>query len=815
MGYKKQRLGTKLTQAAASGERYRDTHVFIGGTGAVGGTALLQMLLMYEEMMSIRVPDVDDVPILMATGKGREDIEAITGRLFRLVQSRHGKDKLPRKIGHNYLTHSGIFVGLERFELTALPGLSKILKLSLEDRPEFVRSFLSTLSGAGGDCDRLTRAVAEARLMSNFLKAYRAKLPPDRQSSRFRSVVIGIPIPSLVAYHFDYLKAAAPYVQGLDDARLEELKNTFRHALREDLKEMQTSLSDVVLLAHTTAIGGMYNEELGEGDKAVRTIRLGFSHSAQDTALVDKQYEAEKFAEEFSEIGIKVLITAAAIGIDEVRIREKIPLHKQIAAKLWDASEEVFPGSKKAQPAQSKESKEAGRPVPARQFISLYEPLKVNLNEPAPDPVRFKQGEVLRPTYSIRSGENGFFSVSNADALYRVMRVASASELGYVMATVGLFGDDKLSPWFPGDICYYTEGDNSRQVFDLLNQPQLLQMQLSGLEPLALQDLGSSKHQGELHTLSLLILLNRLRTLDIDAIDSYEDLEHFDAARFLIEHSRPLTFDDLENWQVADIARGMQILASAEAPEDIAVLNPSRYSGLFESKDKAVYQVFKRALEAVWMIPSLGSPLLFEKDGRAWIRTGYFVAPLALLVTEARSIDQYLRKQYEAHKREMFAKNESLCTFDEYRDFHICTGGFVDLRQTALLCTAKTTEVALTDRVRRFADEESLRAALFRLEPYSFFTTCGLTALLFRLRGLYHLLREAMAELGTLHEFRWQMPRDVNGHILVVPGAVEAFRMVSEGLEKTTGTERLDGIWGYECLPTPERWDDIPGISPK
>lgn len=44
-------------------------------------------------------------------------------------------------------------------------------------------------------------------------------------------------------------------------------------------------------------------------------------------------------------------------------------------------------------------------------------------------------------------------------------------------------------------------------------------------------------------------------------------------------------------------------------------------------------------------------------------------------------------------------------------------------------------------------------------------------------------------------------------------GAVEAFRMVSEGLEKTTGTEHLDGIWGYERRPTPERWDDIPGTS--
>ena len=70
-----------------------------------------------------------------------------------------------------------------------------------------------------------------------------------------------------------------------------------------------------------------------------------------------------------------------------------------------------------------------------------------------------------------------------------------------------------------------------------------------------------------------------------------------------------------------------------------------------------------------------------------------------------------------------------------------------------------------------------------------------------------------MAELGTLHEFRWQMPRDSNGHILLVPGVVEAFRMVAEGLEKSTGTERLDGIWGYERRSAPERWSEIPGID--
>ena len=56
--------------------------------------------------------------------------------------------------------------------------------------------------------------------------------------------------------------------------------------------------------------------------------------------------------------------------------------------------------------------------------------------------LHFKRGTDLRPEHAIRSGENGFFSVANADALYRVMKVASVSELGHVLATVGLLGDD-------------------------------------------------------------------------------------------------------------------------------------------------------------------------------------------------------------------------------------------------------------------------------------------------------------------------------------------------------------------------------------
>src|SRR5207244_5794594 len=158
----------------------------------------------------------------------------------------------------------------------------------------------------------------------------------------------------------------------------------------------------------------------------------------------------------------------------------------------------------------------------------------------------------------------------------------------------------------------------------------------------------------------------------------------------------------------------------------------------------------------------LGSPLLVEKDGTTFVRTGYYVAPLDLLVTDTSSIDAWLRESHEA--------SGNPCSLSTYRDYHVAVGGFVDLRPHAIVCTARNDEEDLTGRVARFTDQGSLRAHLETIEPYSFFSTAGLLAVWHRLRALYGLLLESMIELGSLHEFRWQMPRDPAGDILVVPG---------------------------------------------
>jgi len=56
-------------------------------------------------------------------------------------------------------------------------------------------------------------------------------------------------------------------------------------------------------------------------------------------------------------------------------------------------------------------------------------------------------------------------------------------------------------------------------------------MQLSGWTA-GVRDLGLQKHQGELPYAGLLILLHRLRTLDLDAIPAAVRSERFDVDTF-------------------------------------------------------------------------------------------------------------------------------------------------------------------------------------------------------------------------------------------------------------------------------------------
>src|SRR4051794_161862 len=124
MRSKKSRFAPRLIEAARSGRHYRDVHVFIGGTGAVGGSSALQMVEMLEEMMSIEPPtSPDDVPVLIVTGRSLDEVHSFESRLKRMIRTRWGAGVTPRHFEHGFLTPGGVYVAVSKFELRPIPGL--------------------------------------------------------------------------------------------------------------------------------------------------------------------------------------------------------------------------------------------------------------------------------------------------------------------------------------------------------------------------------------------------------------------------------------------------------------------------------------------------------------------------------------------------------------------------------------------------------------------------------------------------------------------------------------------------------------------
>lgn len=780
--FKQIRFGRLLSEAAAKPTFFDQVHVLFGGTGAVGGETVLRILDFFEDASRAPFAGQEKAPHVVATGHTRREIRGFTRLLFGVHERATGRR--PERIeGVGYRMASRAVVELHTLSIDpAIPEMRSFARLDADARARAVAAFLDRTGLDASSTektkrDALSRAIAEegGQPFTRFLETFRAERGVPGAGARFKSVVVTIPLASVATYQLGDLElfAKALGIEGPDE--LNALKETYLDEFPKDLGNVAMNLADEVLVAHTTGIGGMYDE----APDGTRTIRLGFAHSALGKKLRTKQLFAENLTERYSRLGIKILVTAAAIGVDAVLHRKVPAVQAAVRAKLERAirdSHDVVPPSDLA----------SGN-------LRIYRPKLIEVAGAQARDVAFESGDPMLVDYAVRSGENGFLTVSNADALYRVMRVATSNELGFALARVAVFGDDPQRPAFPENVCYYTETDYSRQVFDLLAQPALFQNQLSGLQPKALQDLGSSKHQAELHTLGLLILLHRLETLDLANIEPQVDLAYFDPVAYFESHSRPPTLEDVTTWRAEALADKLRALVTAQSDQEIAALRP--YTDNHPERLEAVRRVLRAVQSAVWAIPSLGTPILYEKDGREWVASGYYVAPLDLVLTRETSIVEHLAAAYE-RATGVPAAGADPTALARFREFHFANG-FCDLRASATLVTAHAADEDLSAHVTRVRTCEELLAALRRIPPYSYFTTSGLVALLLRLRGLACWANEMRYEWGSANEFRSHFPRDDADHALLVPGVVEAFRMTSEGLEKNTGAERLDGYWGY------------------
>ncbi len=778
--YKPPRFGPQLLTRASTPAFLDQTHVVFGGTGAVGGAAVLELIGMLEEARAhLARRGACDLPspCLVVTGRTKQELRHFTRLLFDLQQRDHGQTPTQLQ-GEGYRTAGGVVVELSTFGVDpALPDVSGFAQKDEAGRRAAAERFLEragltlTESPAADKAAALEAALRAGvgRPFSAFLRQYREQ--HGRPAGRFRSVIVSIPLASLAAYKLTDLEQAGPWLGVESLPHLEALKDLYLQAIRDDLAETAEHLADEVLAAHTTAVGGMYDVD----EDGTRRIRLGFAHSALDDRLRKKQEFADKLTRLYAEKHIKMLITAAAIGVDAVLVRKTPPWNGAVRAQLAKAAAEGTPV------------------VPAGHLthgLHVYEPLDVDLLDEDPGSARFEHGWPLVMGHVLKSGENGFFTVPNSDALYRVMRVTSSSELGLLLARTALLGDDRNCPAFPGNVCYYRESDNSRQVFELLGQPELRANQVAGLQPKALQDLGSAKHQAELHMLGLLILLHRLKTLDFEALPRHVDLSRFDPVAFFEARSKALTLEQAAAQEPHALAAELRALALARQPADLMPF--ARHALSSEpSRQEAAQRVLRAALHALWAVPSVGTPLVYAEQGRRRALAGPYVASIDHVLSGRDAIGRHLRARFEA------LGGGPPEAFERFVEFHVANNGFADLRPLAVLVTAKSDAEDLSGRVRVFHAEAALKVALRELEPYSYFATSGLLALRLRLRGLARQAAQLALKLGSANGFRAHFPRDERGHALLVPGVVEAFRMVSEGLEKTTGLERLDGHWGY------------------
>lgn len=758
--------------------------MIFGGSGAVGGATVLQLISLFEEAAAREPDSAKGNPRIVITARSKQELRQFTSTLFKLQQRDHGK--LPASLNNiGYLTVKGIIVELNILAIDPnIPEFSGFTIAGEAERREAIEKFLAleaiSLDASLQEKVSVVQSALQQRVgrpFSDFLLRYCEQRGLPENQTRFQSAIVAIPLATIASYKLGDLEIACSYLGiSSQSGYMEQLKTAYLQALRDDLAHVADEMAQTVVAAHTTAVGGMYDEE----SDGTRTIRLGFAHSALDERLRYKQSFADELTRLYAERGIKMLITAAAIGVDSIMVNKTPPMNGAIRQLVLKAKANGFHVLPESDLDKARE-------------VRIYPPVDLDLLHEPHELISFNHGRPLILNYVLKSGENGFFTVSNSDALYRVMRVTSSSELGLLLARTAAFGDDPISPFFVNNICYYAETDNSRQIFDLLNQPQLRNNQLSGLQPKSLHDLGSAKHQGELHILGLLILLHRLQTLNLESLPRNVDLRFFNPKEFFESQSQALSLEHLLGWDAQSLSAALITLITANSEADLAPLK--HYYQTAPSRQDAIHRVLREVIWAARAIPSLGTPILYQEAEHRRVVTGYYAAPLDRVITHRDFFGEYLRQEFE----KVGGGDEEM--FDKFVEFHIANFGFADIRPLAVLVRARSASEDLSDKVEVFRDERSFIEALSKLEPYTYFTTSGLLALITRLKGLYYLSGELDFDLGSANEFRSHFYHDEKGVPIVIPGLVEAFRMISEGLEKTTGTERLDGRWGYYIPP--------------
>ncbi len=790
--FKNESFFQKLKELASTTPKENLVFVFFGGTGAVGGQAAIEIIQSFEFIVAVNPEWVSCKPLLVATGVSKEEIERFRTKLHKAFESGsgHGFEKIEDPTNNATLIlkrKSG--VTLEIHELLAKPEFKSDLRELIKDKTvEEAKTILETESS------NISSPFA------TFLQSY-TEQKKFRTDFKFQAVISGIPIPSVAAYHFNeidnILQTSGIKRQDTNRQFEREIKTKILHGIANDFGQIKKDLSNEMLIAHTTSVGGMYTME---ADKPV--IRLGYAHSALDEQLLEKQFFANELTKKYSELGLKILITAAAIGIDNIFTNLQLPINTGIFRK-YSAAYNSEP-EKNLLPFPNKLLDKKNNFVFTPTQLSPFYPI---LNGKGEVESQMKQEfckddtiglQKLKVDFGLRSGENGVFSIDNAYALYLNMKIATQEELSHILAFNALFGDDSQKEWFDGNgICYQTETENSILVFALLNnRAEFRTYQTSGFTPKAFQDLGSAKHQCELHTIGLYMLVHRLKTINPKLISEkitskYRESE---VMEFIDRNTEPLSLENIVDYEPTQLANDFAILLTLNSPEELA-----RFIGFNGNLQVGfVHTFFQHLLGAVkqtiFTITSLGTPIVFQDKDKVKILAGPYCAAIDSVMSHNDTLAKYIKDDSAEYKLDPV----------DYFEWIVANNGFIDLRPQATITTAKTHKKGLKGKVKVVSNIEEFRENIEEIQnentrnsTHGYFTSSGVVAFVGRIIGLHEQLKSFDISLGTLNNWRALFPVDTNMNHPVVPGIVEAMRMYSEGLGKVTGFELLYPSFGY------------------
>lgn len=791
--YKNQSFFLKLKELAANtaNNPFAFKMVFFGGTGAVGGQAVIEILESYKYMTKARVAKPTETPQLIITGINKAQIDQFCGKLFQIFGKKNF-NKIEENGDESVLLFEG-FLELHFKTLMAIPKFRIDLKDALsriEDKETKIRFLINEASK--------TTSPFEAFIQD--IKIQLGLKPTDK----IRAVFSGIPVPSVATYHFeniDRLLEEHGLVEGDTEKSVERsIKKEILKGLAEDFGDIKKRHADEVLMAHTTSVGGMYQIIDGEA-----VIKLGYAHSSLGDLLKEKQFYANELTIHYSNFGLKSLVTASAIGIDYIYANSTLPLSSGISRKFRQADENnTLPFDLKLT-KDKKGDRLLNKVFEAKPVAATHPVLDTKGNPAEKAALNFGNAKDnipnLNVNYALRSGENGLFSLDNAYALYLNMKIASQEELAHVLVSNALLGDDQQKPWFDKHgICYYTQTDNSSLVFALLNnRKEFRRYQTSAFTTKAFQELGSSKHQAELHTHGLFILMHKLKNLNPKLVNDqvtskYKEQE---VKQWVDANTPKLLIEDIVEYgkDIAALAQSFSSLFSISSVEDLATY--TGFKGELSGFIKTFYNgLFTAITTTIRSITSLGTPIIYRNaQGKNEILAGPYFAPLDLVLETNCSLLEKIDKICGEHNLEK----------EEFINWLVCNNGFADLRPNAVLNTAKTYTLGLTDQVKVIETSAAFRKAINNLklknarntkENYHY-NTSGLLAYCGRITGLYEQLEQFDISLGTYNGWKALFPIDGQENHILIPGLVEAMRHYAEGLGKITGSEFLYPRYGY------------------